>query len=103
MPGGYLLELKSFGVILMVGIVSLLLTSSFGAIDPNISFFPRRYIILRQGRRHLGWCQTCLTPIGIGRVDIFLLKGRIRHTVERSGIQCLMVLKILGVLLRTQV
>ena len=103
MPGGYLLELKSFGAILMVGTVSLLLMSSFSAIDPNISFLPRRYIILRRGRRHLGWCQTCLTPIGIGKVDIFLSKGRIRHTVERSGIQCLMVLKILGILLRTQV
>ena len=33
----YSLELRSYGVILVVGTVSLLLTSSFGAIEPNIS------------------------------------------------------------------
>ena len=54
MPEGYSLGLRSFGVVLVVGIVSLLLASSFGAIDLNISSRPRGYITLRRGRRHLG-------------------------------------------------
>lgn len=38
---------KSCGVVLMVGTVSLLLTSSFSAIDPNISPRPKGFTILR--------------------------------------------------------
>ena len=87
----------------MVGIVGLLSTSSFGATNPNISPCLKGYITLQQGRSHLGWCRTCLTPIEIGKVGTFLSKGWIGYVDERSGLLCLMASTILGVLSRIQV
>ena len=95
--------MKFFGVVLVGGTVNLLWTSSFGATDPNISPRLRGYTILQRGKRYLGQCQTCLTPIEIGRVDIILSKGRTRSAVRKSGQRSLMVLIILGVLSRIQV
>ena len=69
----------------MRGTASLLWMSSVGATDPNIFPHLRGYIILQQGRRHLGWCRTCPTPIGIRRVDTFFSKGRTRYVVGKSG------------------
>ena len=56
----------------MVEIVSFRWTSSFGAIDPNISSHPKGYITLLRGRKSLGLCRICLIPIEIGREDISL-------------------------------
>lgn len=44
---------------------------SYGAISLSTSSRLRGYIISWRERRNLGWCQTCLTPIGIGKTDIF--------------------------------
>ena len=56
MHEGYSLELKSCGVVSEVGIVNLLLTSSFGATVPNISSRLRGYTTLPRERKPLDWC-----------------------------------------------
>ena len=103
MLGGYLLELKSYGVVLVVGTVSFHWTSSFGAIDPSTSSRLKGYTILLRGRKSLGSCRICLIPIEIGWVEISSFRGQIRYVVQRSGLQCLMASTILGVLSKTQV
>ncbi|KAL0009019.1 hypothetical protein SO802_010521 [Lithocarpus litseifolius] len=95
---GYSLELRSYGVVLVVGTVSFRWTSSFGAIGPSTSSRPKGYITLLRGRKSLGSCWICLIPIGIGRADISLFRGRIGYAVQRSGLQCPMASTILGVL-----
>ena len=97
------MELKSNGVVLVVGTVSFHWTSSFGAIDLNTLSRLKGYTILLRGRKSLGSCQICLIPIEIGRVGISSFRGRIRCAVQRSGLQCLMASTILGVLSKTQV
>ena len=47
--------------------------------------------------------RICPTPIGTGRATISLFRGRIRYAVQRSGLQCPMVLTILRVLSKIQV
>ena len=79
--GGYSLELKSYGVVLMVGIVSLYSTSSFGTIDLSTSSRLKGYTILRCERKSLDLCQTCLISIEIGRANISSFRGRIGYVV----------------------
>ena len=94
---GYSLELRSYGVILVVGTVSFRWTSSFGAIDPNTSSRLKGYTILLRRRKSLGLCRMCLIPTGIRRADIYLFRGRIRYVVQRSGLQCPMASTIQGI------
>ena len=100
---GYSLELKSYGVVLMVGIVSLYSTSYFGTIDLSTSSRLKGYTILLCGRRSLDLCQICLILIGIGRANISLSRGWIGYAIQKSGLQCLMASTILGVLSKIQV
>ena len=81
MLGGYSLELKSYGVVLVVGTVSFHWTSSFGAIDLSTSSRLKGYTILWHGRKSLGLCRTCLIPIEIGRADISSFRGWIGYAV----------------------
>ena len=76
---GYSLELKSYRVVLVVGIVSLYWTSSFGAIDPSTSSCLKGYTILRHKRKSLDSCRTYLISIEIGRADISSFKGPIGY------------------------
>ena len=100
---GYSLELKSYGVVLVVGTVSFYWMSSFSAIDPNTSSRLKGYTILQCGRKSLDSCRTYLIPIEIGRADISSFRGRIGYAVQRNGLQCLMASTIFGVLSKTQV
>ena len=87
----------------MVGTISFRWTSSFGAIDLNTSSHPKEYITLLHGRKDLGSCLICPTPIGIGRADISLFRGWIGYAIQRSGLQCPMISTTLGVLSKIQV
>ena len=78
---GYSLELKSYGVVLMVGTISLHWTSSFGAIDLNTSSRLKGYTILRCERKSLDSCWMCLIPIEIERADISSFRGQIGYAV----------------------
>ena len=100
---GYSLELKSYGVVLVVGTVSFHWTSSFGAIDPGTSSHLKGYTILLPRRKSLGSYRICLIPIKLGKENISSFRGQIRYVVQRSGLQCLMASTILGVLSKTQV
>ena len=93
---GYSLELRSYGVVLVVGTVSFRWMSSFGVVDLSTSFRPKGYTTLLHERKSLGLCRICLTSTGIGRADISLFRGRIGYAVQRSGLQCPMASTILG-------
>ena len=98
MLGGNSLELRFYGVILVVGTINFRWMSFFGTIDPSTSSRPKRYTTLLSGRKNLGSRQICLIPIGIGTVDISLFGGWIGYAVQRCGLQCPMAATILRVL-----
>ena len=75
MLGGYSLELRFCGAILVVGTVSFRWTSSFGTIGSSTSSRPKGYITLLHGRKDLDSCWICPIPIGIRRENIYLFKG----------------------------
>ena len=81
----------------------LTLNEFFYRYRPQHIISSQGYITSRSGIRSLSWCQTCPTPIGIGRANISLIKGRIGCAVHNSGWRCLMVLTTLGALSRIQV
>ena len=54
MLGGYSLELRFCGVVLVVGTISFHWTSSFGAIDLSTLSCPKEYNTLLHGRKGLG-------------------------------------------------
>ena len=75
----------------------------FIATNLSTSSRPKEYTTLLYGRKSLGSYQICPTQIGIGKVDTSLFRGRTRYAIQRSGLQCPMVLTILGVLSKIQV
>ena len=104
MLGGLLLEQRYCGEVLMGGTVSSRWTSSFTVTGLITYLLPRGHTTLPSGRRTWSWCPICQTPIGIGRAGSFLLKGRTRYVVRRSGRRCLMaILIILGLTSKNQV
>jgi len=70
--------------------------SSSGATVLNTSSPHKGFITLLPGKKYQGLYQKCSTPIGIGRADIFLSKGRIGYAVQRSRTLCHMTLTTLG-------
>ena len=81
MLGGHSLEVRFWGVILVVGTDSFRWTSSFGAIDPSTSSCPKGYTTLLHGRKDLGLCRICLIQIRTGRENISLFRGWIRYAI----------------------
>ena len=69
-----------------MGTVSFHWTSSFSATNLGTSSHPKEYTTLLHGRKGEGFCQTCSTLIGIGRVYTSSFKGRIRYAVQKSGL-----------------